>query len=94
MTTTHTPGPWARKRRSPKTLIISRLVFAGDDLIAAVHDLDDAGREAAANARLISAAPELLAVLQDVADYWAGGDAPAELDARMRAVIAIATGEG
>ena len=38
-------------------------------------------------------APELLAVLQDVAAYWAGGDVPAELDARMRAAIVKATGE-
>ena len=38
-------------------------------------------------------APDLLAVLKEVADYWAGGDVPAELDARMRAVIAAATGE-
>ena len=44
-------------------------------------------------ARLIAAAPDLLAVLRDVADYWAGGDVPAELDARMRAAIAAATGE-
>ena len=93
MTTQPTPGPWTRKRAIPEDATISRLVFAGDDLIATVHDLEGAGHEAFANARLISAAPELLAVLQDVADYWAGGDVPAELDARMRAAIATATGE-
>jgi hypothetical protein len=45
-----------------------------------------------ANARLIAAAPELLAALQDVADYWAGGDIPADIYAGMRAAIAKATG--
>ena len=63
MTTKHTPGPWTRKRAIPDDDTISRLVFAGDDLIATVHDLEDAGHEAFANARLIAAAPELLAAL-------------------------------
>jgi hypothetical protein len=45
-----------------------------------------------ANARLIAAAPELLAALQAVADYWAGGDVPEVLDTQMRAAIAKATG--
>jgi hypothetical protein len=48
--------------------------------------------EDAANARLIAAAPELLAALQSVADYWAGGDVPADIDAAMRAAITKATG--
>lgn len=33
-----------------------------------------------------------LAALKEVADYWAGGDVPAEIDAQMRAAIASATG--
>jgi hypothetical protein len=44
-----------------------------------------------ANARLIAAAPDLLAALKTVADYWAGGDVPPEIDALMRAAIARAT---
>jgi hypothetical protein len=41
-------------------------------------------------ARLIAAAPDLLAALKTVADYWAGGDVPPEIDALMRAAIAQA----
>lgn len=61
---THTPGPWTRKRPVPEDDTISRTVWAGDDLIATVHDLDGAGHEAAANARLIAAAPFLLVALR------------------------------
>ena len=64
MTAKHTPGPWTRKRAIPEDPTVSRLVFAGDDLIATVHDLDGAGHEAAANARLIAAAPFLLVALR------------------------------
>lgn len=64
MTTTHTPGPWTRKRPILADDTISRLVFAGDDLIATVHDLDNASPEAVANARLIAAAPFLLVALR------------------------------
>ena len=45
-----------------------------------------------ANARLISAAPDLLAALQAVADYWEGGDVPADIDAAMRAALKKAKG--
>ena len=40
--------------------------------------------------RLMAAAPDLLAALKTVADYWAGGDVPPEIDALMRAAIAQA----
>jgi hypothetical protein len=46
-----------------------------------------------ANSRLIAAAPDMLAALLAVADYWAGGDVPPEIDAQMRAAIARATTE-
>jgi hypothetical protein len=36
---------------------------------------------------------ELLTALQAVAEYWAGGDVPPELDAQMRSAIARATTE-
>jgi hypothetical protein len=47
----------------------------------------------ASDSRLIAAAPDLLSALQAVADYWAGGDVPPEIDAQMRAAIARATSE-
>lgn len=104
MTTKHTPGPWTRKRAIPDDDTISRLVFAGDDLIATVHDLEDAGHEAFANARLIAAAPELLAALQELVAEWDARHADEDhrtgytLDTwgvqLARAAIATATGEG
>lgn len=44
------------------------------------------------HAALIAAAPDLIAALQDVAEYWAGGDIPADIYAGMRTAIAKATG--
>lgn len=49
------------------------------------------GEEAAANARLIAAAPDLLVVAKMVAKLFEGTDAP--LGYRARAAIAKATGE-
>jgi hypothetical protein len=43
--------------------------------------------------RMMAAAPDMLAALKTVADYWAGGDVPPEIDALMRAAIARATTE-
>ena len=85
--TQHTPGPWhvdingEGAITAPDGALIARLHNASRD------DLREA------NARLIAAAPDLLAALQAVADYWAGGDVPAEIDAAMRAAIAKATGQ-
>lgn len=59
-----TPGHWSVKRVIPEEAATVRHVFADDDLIATVYDLDDATPEAVANARLIAAAPDLLAALQ------------------------------
>jgi hypothetical protein len=78
--TQHTPGPWS---------VI-------DTIYRTFHIVDHEGVFVAdtdrCNARLIAAAPELLAALQAVADYWAGGDVPADIDAAMRAAIIKATG--
>lgn len=60
----HTPGPWASGRAIPEDGAVSRIVRAGDDHIAVVMHLEDAAQEAADNARLIAAAPELLAESQ------------------------------
>jgi len=60
----HTPGPWASGRAIPEDGAVSRIVRAGDDHIAVVMDLEDAAQEAADNARLIAAAPDLLEALK------------------------------
>ena len=79
--TQHTPGPWR-----VNDTIYRHSFHIVDQEGAFVADTDRC------NARLIAAAPELLAALQAVADYWAGGDVPADIDAAMRAAIAKATG--
>jgi hypothetical protein len=51
------------------------------------------GQSPKEDAALIAAAPDLLAALQAVYDFWAGGDVPGEIDAAMQAAIRKATGE-
>ena len=60
----HTPGPWTFGRAIPADDTVSRIVRAGDDHIAVVMDLDGAAQEAVDNARLISAAPQMLLALR------------------------------
>ncbi len=90
----HTPGPWTV---SGCKLGNSAMVTHGNDgtfspVIATVHD-DGTRLPAEANARLIAAAPELLAALREAdlelerADIY-----PADTKARIRAAIAKATG--
>ena len=57
----HTPGPW--------TVAASRAIFGGGGIpeeIATVRPTRPTSDEAEANARLIAAAPELLAALQNL----------------------------
>ncbi len=86
----HTPGPWAAGRAIPEDNVVSRIVRAGDDHIAVVMDLEDAAQEAADNARLIAAAPDLLAALQLV--YANAGESPEWIRSRIAPAIARATG--
>lgn len=91
--TTHTPGPWIYEPQGPSCATI----WAGDDCI--FDAIDAAGNEA--NARLIAAAPDLLATLEYVllaADYdgaltmGTAALSPAIRDRIVRS-IAKATGE-
>lgn len=89
-TTAHTPGPWTVSGREivgppHSDVIVAYLPEQGMETDTPV------GR--AFNARLIAAAPDLLAALEAVAEFWAGGDVPAEIDAQMRAAISKARGE-
>lgn len=85
--TTTTPGPWTIANGHD-----ARVYLIDDARGHAVGELVYADARKPADARLIAAAPALLAALQAVADYWAGGDVPAEIDAQMREAIARATG--
>ena len=58
----HTPGPWRVK--SDKWVIASRGEHEGEILIAPTYWMENVPEEAAANARLIAAAPMLLEELQ------------------------------
>lgn len=97
-----TPGPWtyvdatkeARMRYAPKCVI-----QAGKKQVADFSWNDNSPffptrEESQANARLIAAAPELLAELRDILDWAVTEKAPlrAQEIASIRAVIAKATG--
>ena len=86
--TKHTPGPW----RTSGTQ--SFYVFAGDEVVT--------NGSTQANARLIAAAPDLLAALESLFEHcamvhkqWGDGDNTRQADAAInaaRAAIAKATG--
>ena len=75
----HTPGPWSTERSGDETLIVAglgtpiyRTVHGrpGREItkqtLAVVYDFDDTPLPRDDNARLIAAAPELLAALEAV----------------------------
>jgi hypothetical protein len=88
----HTPGKWQIG------FGVSRLEIheANGRMIATVPRDDKYGRpflETAANAMLISAAPDLLAILKELeesASYWSEYDVPLGIVDRIRAAIAKA----
>jgi len=89
MTTQHTPGPWN----------VTGLYVREQDggLVASIndlwHDQKTPKAEMAANARLIAAAPELLAALEDTKLWLESDDAGDKVVvAKINAAIARATG--
>lgn len=89
MTTQHTPGPWTTdgNAHSGDLDVISP---AGRITLIDCEFSDEPEEVLTANARLIAAAPDLLAALMDVLD--ADGDLDAMDFNRYRAAIAKATG--
>lgn len=93
---THTPGPWTCRTKDG---CISRYVEGNGITVAEVWSdgTSDDGAEFAANARLIAAAPDLLAALQPLLDYavdpaqWSKSDLSRFIDAGSEAIRA-ATG--
>jgi len=85
-THTHTPGPWRVEnwKYTESRLAWRRdgvpTIVGGNDAIAEAFNLyrpnaeDDAESEALANARLIAAAPEMLAALQSLAHPMASDE--------------------
>lgn len=92
MTEKHTPGPWryVRENGSPTTGP-HMIVGAIPGYLAEVRDCGSG--DVAANARLISAAPELLAALRAARHYVVCQDALGADLLRIDAVIAKALGE-
>ncbi len=86
-THTHTPGPWTWSGAGAKTRLC---VFARADALPndrVIADLRSDDKRAEADARLITAAPDMLAALRE----FVQGDYPA---AHVRAKLAIAKAEG
>jgi hypothetical protein len=88
MTIKHTPEPWAYSYESTDQEWAVVTGFGGL-VVANVNDVNDGDRQQA-NARLIAAAPELLAALQAVLSV--ADRQTVEFD-MARAAIAKATGE-
>jgi hypothetical protein len=99
----HTPGPWAQHSQYPLIIKQDCAPIAGPDegvMICNAQSHNNSGffpsfDEGRANARLIAAAPDLLAVCQRLAEsasYWSEYDVPLGIVADLQAAIAKATG--
>lgn len=104
--TQHTPGPWAwigdHTHKQFDIYELAQGIHAGHDSkhICTINNLPrhklenrDAGR-AEANARLISAAPDLLSALREMVAEWNRHGCCDSTDARYKADQAIAKAEG
>lgn len=102
--TQHTPGPWVtggcgddgwRVILGPKTRFYHAFGEAHTTSIASIS-VSDSEAEDLANARLIAAAPEMLATLEDCLAFTSANVPPsdrlASITAIVRAAIARATG--
>lgn len=89
MSTNHTPGPWI-PHNGPCVFVVTTTTKPRTFRICTINT-DRA--EAEANARLIAAAPDLLAVLKEtLVDYRACGMEERQIISVIRAAIAKATG--
>ena len=84
----HTTGPWSV---GAPTGLVNQISI--QPCIGVVYG---AGDEIAANARLISAAPDMYAVLRELAEcsqYWSDYDVPLGIHDRIMAALAKAGGQ-
>jgi hypothetical protein len=103
MTAKHTPGPWSYEEAPPNEYgDVVAYVITGEKYFADVHVLtsDPDTSRAEADARLIAAAPELLAAVLELREWinnwepdFASDDEWPDTEHRVRAVIAKATGD-
>lgn len=88
----HTPGPWKTRSHRSNVYVSGGIDDSDKELWITVQTPGDEIR--AANARLIAAAPDLLAALKElVADKYLGDPINADRMKTARAAIAKATGE-
>ena len=102
-TTKHTPGPWEPIKLNSAPLAswaVNAPGYGGRSPLVCGLEHSKGGpilhAESEANARLIAAAPDLLATLQELresADYWSEYDVPLGIVDRSKAAIAKATGD-
>jgi hypothetical protein len=96
MSTKHTPGPWGHKTRESSWGTIDDGICGPDGEQVRVHGMTlSSSEEAKANARLISAAPDLLEALKVVfviGDRCVSDIYGYEFKMKARAAIAKATG--
>ncbi|MHB1407975.1 MAG: hypothetical protein ACYCXC_00025 [Acidovorax defluvii] len=102
MSAQHTPGPWRVERQNPSPTTGEWMIAAGTKhgYLAEVRDCGSG--DVQANARLIAAAPELLAALQAVLAEIDGPDRPHSTDSwlpshlahQVRVAVANATRPG
>ena len=93
MNAQHTRGPWRVDRLDHN----GQSVVMNDNIEIATcwhHCVGSIEQEMHANARLIAAAPDMLAALRQVVDETAGGMVPPSTDAIDAARVAIAKAEG
>lgn len=96
---THTPGPWAYDPDSKEVFGSTEEHGCGWIALVEGNDSSDQPLPAemrAANARLIAAAPELLAALKELVEYDDGSNDPGDLgyEILQRCKAAIAKAEG
>lgn len=95
--TAHTPGPWTAEPDTNGQNRRRYILSPRADIIGTVTTINGFEKECAANARLIAAAPDLLAALDDLL-LWAdipddGSRVAVILRNNGRAAIAKATGK-
>lgn len=88
---THTPGPWFYSRNGNPIYITGNWDKVAGTYADVAEIAQQEQSEAQANARLIAAAPDMLAALKAILDETGGMGGPFTA---ARAAIAKATGEG
>lgn len=96
MNAQHTPAPWVNHGRISQQVGVPHSAVAAKTLIARVYsEAYGDHAEEKANADLIAAAPELLAICQELresAEYWSEYMVPIGIVERLTAAIDKATG--